>query len=305
MSRTAEHRYLIIGGVPKAGTSSLFRWLSGHPQICAARVKETRFFLDADYPVPAAVRYDGSNLDEYERFFEEAPAGADRIRVEASPDYLYSECAKKIPALLPQARMIFILREPVERMVSWYRYARQRGLIPETMTFDDYVDVQVRSDADDSTPIQFRALDQCRYDHYLAGFREAFGDRILELDFGELRDTPGRVMAQVCRFSDICGEYFREFSFQPDNVTTGVPESGIRKMYKITRRRIEHLVYDKPRTMSVLRRLNSLLKVLHSGARVSEFRVQASADAVRRIREFLQSHGENNAQDSRSSETKN
>ena len=46
-------RYLIIGGTTKAGTTSLHAYLSDHPQVCASSIKETRFFLDRDYPLEA------------------------------------------------------------------------------------------------------------------------------------------------------------------------------------------------------------------------------------------------------------
>lgn len=57
LSTLANHRFGIIGGGSKAGTTSVFNYLADHPEICAADAKETRFFLDADYPLPSKLRY--------------------------------------------------------------------------------------------------------------------------------------------------------------------------------------------------------------------------------------------------------
>ena len=48
--------FLIIAGASKAGTTSVFNYLANHPQICASVAKETRFFLDLDYPLPSELR---------------------------------------------------------------------------------------------------------------------------------------------------------------------------------------------------------------------------------------------------------
>jgi len=127
--------FLIIGGTQRAGTTTLYKYLSDHPNVCASSIKETRFFLDKDYPLPSADRFNGTNLDAYGKFFAHC-TDLTKIRVEATPDYLYSDTALKIADLLPRAKMIFILRDQVERMVSWYKYAIQRGLLEESISFE-------------------------------------------------------------------------------------------------------------------------------------------------------------------------
>src|SRR3712207_9448996 len=54
---------LIIAGVGKGGTTSLFRYLGQHPQVCASRVKELRYFQSLRYGEPMAP------LDQYTRHF--------------------------------------------------------------------------------------------------------------------------------------------------------------------------------------------------------------------------------------------
>jgi hypothetical protein len=109
--------FMIIG-MPKAGTTSLYDHLRAHPDVFMPRLKETRFF-----------GYEGSgtrqkfpiqSLEEYTALFEGA-TGESAIG-EATPHYLiYPRAAERIHALLPGARLIASLRNPVDRSYSVYQ----------------------------------------------------------------------------------------------------------------------------------------------------------------------------------------
>src|SRR5947199_9809161 len=86
-AKFSGYRFLIIGGTSKAGTTSVFNYLAGHPEVCPAE-KETRFFLDADYPLPSKRRYQENNSETYWSLFQSGPQ--ENWRFEATPDYLYS-----------------------------------------------------------------------------------------------------------------------------------------------------------------------------------------------------------------------
>src|SRR6266513_2759700 len=85
-----NYKFLIIGGTSKAGTTSVFNYLTNHPQICSF-TKETRFFLDTDYPLPSDKRYEKNGPEAYLSFFESGGyQPSENWRLEATPDYLYS-----------------------------------------------------------------------------------------------------------------------------------------------------------------------------------------------------------------------
>jgi hypothetical protein len=258
MSAT-EYPYLIIGGAPKAGTTSLFKWLSAHHEVCASSIKETRFFLDLDYPLPSAARFDGTNLDEYESFFAHCPA--DRyLRVDSTPDYLYSRNALRIAELLPQAKIVFLLREPVDRMVSWYKYARQRNLIDEKMGLDDYVKSQLGCPIASETPPHLRALDQCKYEKYLPAFRLAFGDRLMELDFEDIKRDPISVIKKICVFANIDPAFYEGFQFNAENVSRSARFPQLEAMYNNARRKLAYASHAHPRIKALLKIANKLIK---------------------------------------------
>lgn len=257
-----EHRYLIIGGVPKAGTTSLYTYLADHPDVCASSLKETRFFLDGDYPVISAQRFNGQNIQNYERFFRHCRERCDALRVEASPDYLYSKTALQIASLLPYAKIVFIQRDPVERMVSGYKYAKQRGLITKGISFESYVMAQVEQSITMDKPPHLRILDQGRYEKYLPAFRHAFGDRCMILDFNDLKSDPGGVMARICTFARLDKNFYTTYQFRVKNASYAVRSSLISRVYRATRRRLEYALHDQPAVRKALKVPNRTIKTL-------------------------------------------
>ena len=115
----------IIGGAARAGTTWLYELLDRHPHVYMARPArpEPKFFLvDHLY---------ARGLDHYSAtWFGEVPSG--RIAGEKSADYLESRpAAERIARDLPAVKLVFILREPVERAWSNYLWTRMNGLESE------------------------------------------------------------------------------------------------------------------------------------------------------------------------------
>lgn len=111
-SATAVADFFVVGA-PRCGTTSLCRYLSKHPRICFSRPKEIHYFarLPADW---SPERLDRDYLD---RYFPHRQAGQ-RLG-EGSVSYLYSpEILERIIALNPEARMIALLRNPLQMLPS-------------------------------------------------------------------------------------------------------------------------------------------------------------------------------------------
>ena len=101
--------FLVIGA-PRSGTTTLWRALAAHPDVFVAPEKELRFFRE---PLTAAA------VADYRRHF--AGWRGERAIGEVSPVYLYSdEVLHRMHELLPGARLVAILREPVARAYSDY-----------------------------------------------------------------------------------------------------------------------------------------------------------------------------------------
>lgn len=119
----------IIAGAKKAATSSLYEYMKQHPQVYLSPIKETKFFAyEPDNPEHAGSvhkKFPIHTLEEYARLFEGVKG---EIAIgEASPIYINSSYAmRRIQALIPQVRLIFSLRNPVDRAYSAY-LMRVRG----------------------------------------------------------------------------------------------------------------------------------------------------------------------------------
>lgn len=252
-----EKRFLIIAGQPKAGTSSLFEWVRQHPKVCASRLKEARFFLDELYPLRRPLCFNGKNLDEYFDLFD---CPEREVLLEASPDYIYGETPLKIANLLPQAKIVVIVREPISRMVSAYRFFQQRGLVSAEMSFDQYVQFQVNNPVRFDTPVQFRALDHCRLEFYLDRWKSAFGERLLVLDFNELRERPKELIERVFQFVHLEFDESVQYSLESENKTFRSRWPTASRLYYAAKREASMLAMSVPFLKPLLAPANRLLK---------------------------------------------
>ena len=124
--------FLIIGA-HKAGTTSLYHYLKEHPQIFMSSIKEPHFFSFLGHPLdfndpgfdPTTLRTISSLVD-YQSLFRDTE---NAIAIgEASPSYLYvAQSAHKIHQYLPDAKLIAILRNPVDRAYSNFLHCRARN----------------------------------------------------------------------------------------------------------------------------------------------------------------------------------
>ena len=125
-----------VAGAPKAGTTALHAALARHPELYLSAIKEPKFFLTDGPPPVQGGPGDAKTYREhvwrradYERLFAPAPAGA--LCGESTPFYLYSAAAQeRIRALIPAARFIVVLRDPVERAHSNWTHLWSAGLDP-------------------------------------------------------------------------------------------------------------------------------------------------------------------------------
>ena len=117
-------------GAAKAGTTWLCHNLRQHPRIFICADKELHYFNqylpeNSQKPNP---NYQKS-LTWYHQFFEAVTP--DQLTADFSTSYLkYPNCAKDLFSYNPQLKIIMILREPIERMLSHYYFLIQRNIIP-------------------------------------------------------------------------------------------------------------------------------------------------------------------------------
>ena len=264
MKNVEDYNYLIVGGTTKAATTSLFAYLTDHPAICAATYKETRFFLSSDYPLPSKYRYRG-DAEEYASLFPNCDET--QLRMESTPDYLYCEKAcERIAEFLPHAKLVFSLREPISRLISWYRFAKQIGKLPETLSFDAYVELLFAAlDSDTGNEEQhLQTLRQGCYTFYLEHYFNQFGPaRIHILFYEELAVQPLSVISSLCDFADIDAGFYTDYTFKVTNRTENMRNSGLHQKYRDFRFRLRQWTHDKPIIHNPLRTIRRTIEPLY------------------------------------------
>lgn len=125
-----------VAGAPKAGTTALHAALAQHPSLYLSAVKEPKFFLTDGPPKSQGGPGDAKTYREhvwrrtdYEALFDAAPAGT--LRGESTPFYLYNRAAQlRIRDQVPDAKLIIVLRDPIERAHSNWTHLWSAGLDP-------------------------------------------------------------------------------------------------------------------------------------------------------------------------------
>ena len=264
LKSVADYRYLIIGGTTKAATTSLFTYLADHPAVCAATYKETRFFLSSDYPLPSKYRYKG-DIEEYNLLFSDSDET--QLRMESTPDYLYCEEAReRIAASLPSAKLAFSLREPISRLISWYRFSKQIGKLPQTLSFDAYVEslFAATSRHEKTEEQHLQTLQQGCYTVYLAHYFNRFSPkRIHILFYEELTAQPANTMAKLCDFAGIDAGFYGDYGFKVTNRTQQMRNSGLHRKYRDFRFQLRQWTHNKPVIHIPLRAIRRTIEPLY------------------------------------------
>ncbi|MGE3691301.1 MAG: hypothetical protein AB7F98_07965 [Novosphingobium sp.] len=162
---------LIMPGVAKCGTTTLYDILVQHPDITGGVEKELRFLLDKDDDIYQPKNIHNDRLAGWMASYPDGGRGPFRYWIDASPQYQWQTTAYQTIAGLPEKpRLIFIVRRPSKRLFTMYRYARyQMGALPHVTSFAQFIE-ELRSPA--SSPIApqrmlANALADSRYDEML------------------------------------------------------------------------------------------------------------------------------------------
>jgi sulfotransferase family protein len=215
--------FLVIG-TPKGGTTALHSALVRHPRLFMSPVKEPKFFL-CDGAPPSGARQRGPGdahsarewvwrESDYLSLFADAPDGA--LTGESTPFYLYDRSAqRRIAATIPDARLIVIIRDPVDRAYSNWTHLWSDGLEP----VPDFIEALRREDervARGYAPFwHYTRLG--RYGEQLQHLYTLFArEQVLVLRYRQLAEEPDQTLGTVCRFLGV--DAHRGLRTQPDNV---------------------------------------------------------------------------------------
>jgi hypothetical protein len=206
-----------IVGAPRCGTTAMYEYLRHHPQVFMPYRKEPVYF--------------GSDLAKRPPYLDEAgylalfePAGDAKAIGEATVWYLYSQTAPdEIKAMAPDARIIIMLRNPIEMIHSLHRHwlwSENEDLAE----FGDAIDAEPdriagrRLPPNTEQPIGLRYTWLGKYTPHVQRWLDAFGpERVLVLIYDDLADDGRRVGRQTLAFLDVDTSFDAEFEVVNQN----------------------------------------------------------------------------------------
>lgn len=216
---------LLVPGVTKAGTTSLFWYLAQHPDVCPASVKEVNYFAPLRYGRPPE-----ANLHDYARHF--AHSQGESYRLEASPMYFYGgpSLVEAVRRTLPEPRILIALRDPTDRLWSAYRYKQVKGGLDESVGFATFLErcLRLRETGEDvlEENALYRALSIGRYIDGLRDWFDAFGDNVRVVFFEDLAATPRVTVEDLCHWLGLDSGPARTFDYGVSQKTV-MPRSRV------------------------------------------------------------------------------
>lgn len=211
---------LLIVGVPKAGTTSLFGYLEQHPDICGSDEKEIGYFnhfhplAKGDRPIPP--------IESYMAHF--AHCSGERFALEATPSYSYGgeSVISAVRDALGAPKIIMSLRNPTDRLWSAYTYQRSLGNIPTIGSFEQYLAVceQRRRDGIDRIETsRFQGMAIGFYAEYVPAWLDAFGDDMRVVFAEELAANPVSVVTGLFSWLEVDAAPAATLDLSARNVT--------------------------------------------------------------------------------------
>jgi hypothetical protein len=265
-SRTLPH--FLIAGAPKAGSSALHAALAAHPQLFLSDPKEPKYFLCGNRPPPL---YTGPGdahsrrewvwrRDDYESLFAGAPRGA--VLGESTPFYLADRDAhQRIHDLVPDVRIVVVLRDPVDRAYSNWMHLWADGLEPESDFLAAVRAEDARVGAGWAPFWQYRGLG--RYGEQLAALRALFpADQVHLVRYRALVDEPAKTLDAVCEFLGV--DVAMVAGVPRDNTRPFVPDGPRRRVLaRVVRGGAGAGAFFKPQLWR--RASRPLLRAMHGG----------------------------------------
>jgi hypothetical protein len=206
----------LLVGAPKAGTTALHAALAQHPELFLSGVKEPKYYLCGDSP-PPAYRGPGDAHSNQEWIWQRqryldlfADAGEDQLAGESTPLYLYHRDARRrIASDLPRARLVAVLRDPVDRAYSNWMHLWADGLEP-CADVVEACNLEAKRVDDGWAPFwHYRGLGM--YGRQLADLFEHFpAEQVLVLRYRSLVDDPRTALDRVCRFLGVSEDVVTE-----------------------------------------------------------------------------------------------
>jgi hypothetical protein len=217
----------IIIGAARSGTTSLYKYLESHPDVFMSEVKEINFFSNE--------KYWRKGTSWYYTHFQKAK---EKCIGEASTSYTNYPNLLNTPSrvydLLPDAKLIYVLRDPINRFISHYLHRVDRGV--EERNIEDII----KNHKNDFLLTQGKYYLQIK--QYLKYFHK---DSILLLTIEDLKNSPNETVKNIYKFLNVDDSFSKKQKLFRHNVNKKITRKNIfgRFILKIYHNNVEQVAF--------------------------------------------------------------
>ncbi|MEJ2628852.1 MAG: sulfotransferase [bacterium] len=214
-NKNMKRANLFVIGISKCGSSWLHFYLDSHPDIFMSKQAELHFFGER-YP------------NELEDFNSNFPFELEyKYYGESTPIYFKNPItAQQIKKYSPEAKIITIVRDPIERLLSFIYYAKQLGNIKEKRTLHEIF-----------ADLNQTVLNDSHYERHLPTFEKHFGKNYKIISLEKAKKNLPDFDNELCNFLNIENKFLTRHSGSKNKNATG--SKMFRLIYKITIRPIK------------------------------------------------------------------
>lgn len=246
---------VMVIGAAKSGTTAISSGLALHPDICFSNPKETQFFSDTEW------RF---KIDSYKKFFKESnlPIYAEGSTNYTKHPHFNLDVHKDLHEYNPHLKLIYIVRNPIDRIISHYVHAYNRG----------YETNPNINEAIFSNPIY---TDISRYYYQISKYISVFGKNQVKLVFfDDYTANPQSIFDEIFDFIDV------------SNITVDIKKLNENKSFN---KKIIHYKYDNHKTFfDKLKKIFMIIYFNVKGSRLKS-KPQLSQESREKLLEILNS----------------
>jgi len=249
---------LAIAGVVKGGTTSVYSYLSMHPEICCSSVKETCYFSRYRYGQwDSRYRHARDPHQQYRQYFQHYQG--QKYILEATPGYFEggTRVAKAIwKTLGSEVKIIIVLRDPIDRLLSFFKYKKSMMEIDKKLSLDVYIqqcnELPFLEKAKQENDMYW-GIEGGFYANYLPDWFEVFDKNIKVVFFDELKTDSKSLLENLCQWLEIDATVYRKAELGVENKSVAYKNRAIQQLALAINTRLESFWRSHPKLKANLR----------------------------------------------------
>lgn len=218
--------------------------------------KELYFWHIVSNPNRSIINHDGKNNipltpDEYVEYFKDADQR--QVTGEACPSYLYYhdhvlENLKKYHSNWPKVKIVIILREPVNRIISQYQFVCKENLDPDSLSFSASLKAEPGRLRENRLLPDLFYLQLSKYSSQVSFYLKNFENVYICL-YDDLKENPRKLLDDLCVFLGVDRERLPDFEFEVVNASKGAKRIKYPLIEKAARRLGRYFICWLPKSL--------------------------------------------------------